>query len=321
MKVLFGIFLIGFFMVQCISTDEVDDGRESGSRAVAETTLPAFLGTYDDIDLDSPDDISVCRLRVSGGTFNIRSEPRMRRGNNCGDAVITTRLNNGQQNSVVALGNYRDWIKISSPATRGCEGGFAYVHEKAFYSGSRESDDLRMYRNGECGAAALDPGRTPIPEREPVHPNARARPINGHNYRFPLPRCLGLKHRGGRGEYGAHRIHGRHGGCDYYSPRNTPILAPCSGTVTHSGKYGNAGFMIILKCNDGTLFKFMHLHANRPPRVRSGKGVNAGEVIGGVSNTGNAHEQAPHLHVEYYRPDGVRDDPQKLWACDGESGH
>ena len=308
-----------FAVVQCTNANKKYD---DGSRDPAETTVPAFMGDYDEIDFEGQADLTmVCRIPVTGGNYHIRSEPRRRNGNICGSQVVTSRGNNGNPNMVIVLGNQGDWIKISSPETRTCEGGFAYVHKKAFYQGNRPSAGFEMYTNGECGRAAYDPGRTPIPEPPVVHPTQRVRNLNGYTYRFPLPRCLGLKHRGGRGEYGASRHHGRHGGCDYYSPNQTPIYAPCTGRITASGRFGNAGYMVKLRCNNGAEFKFMHMHPNRPPRARQGTRVSAGAVIGGVSNSGNASRQAPHLHLEYRHPGGRRDDPQKIWDCGGDSGH
>lgn len=276
----------------------------------AEVTDPTVGGPEEGETYYGENAPNTCTVRVTG-SYRIRRGPSTRYGQ-CGMLKPTSNPNEG---TVQVVGMQGNWLQITSPATRNCPNGVAYAYRYAF-----DQEDFARFDNGECGIAAMDTRRNPQPV--PAASNeVKATNNRGHN--FPLDRCLGIKNDGGLGHYGAPRRRGSrrypHTGTDYYAPQGTPARAPCDGTVT-SSSYGNvAGNTVILRCNNGDVFKFMHLHSS-PKKAATGSRLSQGAVLGGVGNTGNARGQAPHLHVEAYIG-GRRIDPQSLWSCSGDSGH
>jgi murein DD-endopeptidase MepM/ murein hydrolase activator NlpD len=100
------------------------------------------------------------------------------------------------------------------------------------------------------------------------------------------------------------RSGGMHEGIDILAPDGTEVRAASTGLAKYAGNgmrgYGNA---VILDHADGITTLYGHLAAIR---VRSGKTVPAGAVIGTVGRSGNATTH--HLHFEL-RVDGVAVDP------------
>ena len=85
----------------------------------------------------------------------------------------------------------------------------------------------------------------------------------------------------------------RHTGIDIAALRGTPIVAPADGVVTYTGKLPGYGRVIVLTHGFG--FKTFYGH-NQRNKVRKGKRVKRGQVIGTVGNTG--HSTGSHLHYE-----------------------
>lgn len=85
----------------------------------------------------------------------------------------------------------------------------------------------------------------------------------------------------------------RHEGIDMLAPRGTPVIAPFAGVVKKSSS-ATGGLTFNLKAEDGYTYVGMHLSAN----VADGP-VRAGEVVGYVGATGNAHG-TNHLHFEIH---------------------
>lgn len=90
-----------------------------------------------------------------------------------------------------------------------------------------------------------------------------------------------------------------HNGIDIAAPMYTPIRAPAAGQVVTVGKpyasYGDYAEVIIIA--HGSNFSTLYGHLDdsvRPPTVRVGQHVNAGDVIGYVGMTG--FTTGPHLH-------------------------
>lgn len=83
-----------------------------------------------------------------------------------------------------------------------------------------------------------------------------------------------------------------HIGVDYATPIGTPILAPCDGTVTHSGYSSQLGNWCGFTTPVG-IFYFMHLQAKPVLGIRK-----QNWVIGFSGNTGLS--TGPHLHVELW---------------------
>lgn len=99
---------------------------------------------------------------------------------------------------------------------------------------------------------------------------------------------------------------GRHTGYDL-SSRNTamgkPVYSPMTGEVVgvvrEGENDGGMGNMVLIKCSNGKLIKYMHLQNAGLPRV--GTQVTKDSVIGHVGNTGTVGNKAVgSLHVEFY---------------------
>lgn len=100
---------------------------------------------------------------------------------------------------------------------------------------------------------------------------------------------------------------GRHTGFDLGS-RNTimgsAVYAPMEGEVVGVliGENGGMGNMVLIRCSNGKLIKYMHLQRTGLPRL--GTQVTKDSVIGHVGNTGAVqNKQAGSLHVEFYDSD------------------
>lgn len=251
-----------------------------------------------------------CELTVERG-FNIRQGPSSQNPR-CGIFQSTAERPFGSY-KVTVIGVVGNWVQIASDDTKNCPNGSGYSYFEVF-----NQDDFARFRNGECGRSALDGGRTRFAETGTTEVQA----TNNRGHQFPLDKCMGLKNNGGLGRYGSPRRRGSrrypHTGTDYYAPRGAPLRAPCDGVVT-SSSYGDVtGNAIVIKCNNGDSFKFMHMNG-QPPKARSGTRVSSGTLVGGVGNSGNARSQATHVHLEAII-NGRRVDPQTLWSCDGDSG-
>ncbi len=86
-----------------------------------------------------------------------------------------------------------------------------------------------------------------------------------------------------------------HWGADYGAPVGTPIRAPGEGTITSAGKRGSYGHYVQIRHNSEYSTAYAHMSSINE-KVRVGKKVKAGEVIGYVGNTGRS--TGPHLHWE-----------------------
>jgi murein DD-endopeptidase MepM/ murein hydrolase activator NlpD len=90
-----------------------------------------------------------------------------------------------------------------------------------------------------------------------------------------------------------------HRGVDYAGDYNSPVIAPAAGRVSLVG-YESEGFEIhgnIIGIDHGQGVTSLFLHLNRID-VREGDMVKAGQVIGGVGDTGAS--AGPHLHWGLY---------------------
>lgn len=98
-----------------------------------------------------------------------------------------------------------------------------------------------------------------------------------------------------RDSWGAPRSGGRwHKGIDIFAPPGTPVVAAVPGTVTLSGPSGGlGGTRVWVRGDDGRYYYYAHLSFTS---VQAGQRVEAGHVLGGVGNTGNARTTPAHLH-------------------------
>jgi len=96
-----------------------------------------------------------------------------------------------------------------------------------------------------------------------------------------------------------------HKGVDYAAGRGTPIRASGDGKVIYKGNKGGYGRTVIIK--HGNRYTTLYAHMNSYNRkIRSGKRVKQGQVIGYVGSSGLA--SGPHLHYEF-RVNGVHRNP------------
>jgi murein DD-endopeptidase MepM/ murein hydrolase activator NlpD len=127
--------------------------------------------------------------------------------------------------------------------------------------------------DGRAGAATVAALRTD-PPRSPI---ALAAPS-------PLAPTEGFGPRGNR----------FHTGIDFPAAAGTPVLAAAGGRVTHAGALaGGWGTVVVIDHGQGLRTWYAHLRATR---VRVGRNVPAGAVIGLVGASGRA--TGPHLHFE-----------------------
>lgn len=84
-----------------------------------------------------------------------------------------------------------------------------------------------------------------------------------------------------------------HNGVDWAGPRNHPILATASGTVTHAGWRGGYGRTVVIQHDFG--IETLYAHLNRID-VNVGDRVSRGDRIGGMGTTGRS--TGVHLHYE-----------------------
>lgn len=103
-----------------------------------------------------------------------------------------------------------------------------------------------------------------------------------------------------------------HWGADFGAPIGTPIRAPGEGTIVKAGRRGSYGKYIKIKHNSEYASAYGHMNKIHE-KIRVGKKVKAGEIIGYVGNTGRS--TGPHLHWELHK-NGRRINPltQKITA-------
>lgn len=98
----------------------------------------------------------------------------------------------------------------------------------------------------------------------------------------------------------------RHLAIDILAPTGTPVLAAASGRVLRMHRSPRGGITLYLVDHqDGYVYYYAHLDAYAAD-LRVGDDVEAGQLIGYVGHTGNAHESVPHLHFAIWqqRPGG-----------------
>jgi hypothetical protein len=97
--------------------------------------------------------------------------------------------------------------------------------------------------------------------------------------------------------FGARRDGGTryHEGVDIFAPRRTPVLAVADGTATY--RANDLGGHSVWVSAPGVSYYYAHLER---VAVGGGQRVRAGDIIGYVGNSGNAHAMEPHLHFGVY---------------------
>jgi murein DD-endopeptidase MepM/ murein hydrolase activator NlpD len=98
----------------------------------------------------------------------------------------------------------------------------------------------------------------------------------------------------------------RHDAIDIMSPRGTDVHAVDDGTIAKLFT-SNAGGLTIYEFDPTQTFSYYYAHLDRyAAGLAEHQSVKRGEVIGYVGSTGNASEDAPHLHFAIARLDTSR---------------
>ena len=150
--------------------------------------------------------------------------------------------------------------------------------------------------------APKEPGRS-IPGAPPevvrAAPEVTARLSHG-GYVFPVfgPAAFGNTFGAYRGDVAGKWHHGE----DLVAPYGTPLLAVADGTLFSVGWNDVGGWRLWLRDAAGNEFYYAHLSAYSPLAV-AGQRVRAGDVLGFVGDSGDAHGGVPHLHFEIHPVD------------------
>ena len=92
-----------------------------------------------------------------------------------------------------------------------------------------------------------------------------------------------------------------HEALDIMAARNTPVRAVEDGTIVKLFYSMGGGGNTIYQYDPSLTFSYYYAHLDHyADRLREGQTVRRGETIGFVGSTGNASEDAPHLHFAIY---------------------
>ncbi len=92
-----------------------------------------------------------------------------------------------------------------------------------------------------------------------------------------------------------------HEAIDIMAPKGTPVLAVEDGKVAKLFK-SVAGGITIYQFDPSGMFAYYYAHLDSyASGLREGQTVRRGQTIGYVGSTGNASENAPHLHFAIFR--------------------
>lgn len=98
----------------------------------------------------------------------------------------------------------------------------------------------------------------------------------------------------------------RHDAIDIMSPRGTEVVAVDDGTIAKLFT-SNAGGLTIYQFDPTQTFSYYYAHLDHyASGLAEHQAVRRGQVIGYVGSTGNASEDAPHLHFAIARLDTDR---------------
>ncbi len=107
--------------------------------------------------------------------------------------------------------------------------------------------------------------------------------------------------------YGADRGRSHHEGIDLSAPAGTRVVATADGVVSTAERLGDFGRVVVIDHGAGWQTRYAHL---KNIKVKKGKRVRRGEVVGTVGKSGNA--TGNHLHYEIRRH-GVPVDPRQFF--------
>ena len=99
-----------------------------------------------------------------------------------------------------------------------------------------------------------------------------------------------------------------HEALDIMAPKGTPVLAATDGRIEKIFE-SVAGGHTIYEFDDDASHAYYYAHLDRyAAGLKEGQDVRRGDVIGYVGSTGNASEDAPHLHFAIFELG-----PEKKW--------
>jgi len=108
----------------------------------------------------------------------------------------------------------------------------------------------------------------------------------------------------GTSNFGVDRGRSRHEGIDLSAPAGTRVVATADGVVSTAERWGDFGRVVVIDHGAGWQTRYAHL---KSIKVKKGKRVERGAVVGTVGKSGNA--TGYHLHYEI-RHHGAPVDPR-----------
>jgi hypothetical protein len=126
-------------------------------------------------------------------------------------------------------------------------------------------------------------------------------------------------------DFGQARPGGAHQGNDMMGVKKTPVVAAESGKVEFWTTSVNAGCMLYLHGDSGTMYEYIHLNNDLTMRndnrgkcvagvsyakgLKNGAHVEAGQMVGYLGDSGDANGLASHLHFEVHPNGGAAVSP------------
>ena len=209
------------------------------------------------------------------------------------------------QNTTMELANVFGWdIDFALDIRKGDK--FTVIYEQRFKNGSKIKDGNIL------AAEFVNQGKTHRALRytDPVTGNTGFYSPEGHSLRKAFLRSP-VKFSRISSRFTTKRYHPilhrfrSHKGVDYAAGRGTPIRAAGDGKVIYKGNKGGYGRTLIIK--HGSRYTTLYAHLNSyNKKIRSGRSVKQGQIIGYVGSSGLA--SGPHLHYEF-RVNGVHRNP------------
>jgi len=101
--------------------------------------------------------------------------------------------------------------------------------------------------------------------------------------------------------WGAPRSQGSHEGTDVMAARNTPLVAVADGTITRMSRTssGLGGIRLWLTDSAGNAFYYAHMQFITEG-LNEGTAVRAGQIVGGIGDSGDAQGGPTHVHFEIH---------------------
>ena len=131
-------------------------------------------------------------------------------------------------------------------------------------------------------------------------PTADGLVLNGRRLSIPID---GISRDQLHDTFDEHRSGGlrRHEALDIMAPRGTPVRAVDGGKVVKLFK-SVAGGLTVYQFDPSDTLAYYYAHLDRYAEgLQEGQPVHRGDLLGYVGSTGNASEDAPHLHFAIFR--------------------